>query len=50
MVSLIDVLAGRKHIRREQKEGIGLTTGDFMTATLRRANAEKGYFMTDSST
>jgi len=27
-----------------------VTTGDFMRATLRRANAEKGYFMTDSST
>jgi tungstate transport system substrate-binding protein len=25
-------------------------TKDFMTATLKRANAEKGYFMTDSST
>ena len=25
-------------------------TGDFMMATLKRANAEKGYFMTDSST
>ena len=25
-------------------------TGDFMIATLKRANAEKGYFMTDSST
>jgi len=27
-----------------------VTTGDFMRATLRRANAEKAYFMTDSST
>ena len=27
-----------------------VVTKDFMTATLRRANAEKGYFMTDSST
>jgi len=27
-----------------------VTTGDFMAATLRRANAEKAYFMTDSST
>ncbi|NOZ21383.1 MAG: solute-binding protein [Planctomycetes bacterium] len=27
-----------------------IRTGDFMMATLRRANAEKGYFMTDSST
>jgi len=27
-----------------------LVTRDFMTATLRRAHAEKGYFMTDSST
>jgi len=27
-----------------------VTTGDFMTATLRRANTENGYFMTDSST
>lgn len=27
-----------------------VVTGDFMTATLKRANAEGGYFMTDSST
>jgi tungstate transport system substrate-binding protein len=27
-----------------------IITRDFMSATLRRANAEKGYFMTDSST
>ncbi|MEM5789475.1 MAG: substrate-binding domain-containing protein, partial [Syntrophobacteraceae bacterium] len=27
-----------------------IKTGEFMTATLKRANAEKGYFMTDSST
>jgi tungstate transport system substrate-binding protein len=27
-----------------------VVTKDFMTATLKRANAEKGYFMTDSST
>jgi len=27
-----------------------VTTSDFMAATLRRANAEKAYFMTDSST
>jgi tungstate transport system substrate-binding protein len=27
-----------------------IVTGDFMTATLKRAEAEKGYFMTDSST
>ncbi|MGC1454497.1 MAG: substrate-binding domain-containing protein [Nitrospirota bacterium] len=27
-----------------------IVTKDFMTATLRRADAEKGYFMTDSST
>ncbi len=27
-----------------------IVTKDFMTATLKRANAEKGYFMTDSST
>lgn len=27
-----------------------IITKDFMTATLKRANAEKGYFMTDSST
>ena len=27
-----------------------MVTKDFMTATLKRANDEKGYFMTDSST
>jgi len=27
-----------------------IVTGDFMTATLKRANDQKGYFMTDSST
>ena len=27
-----------------------IVTGDFMMATLERADAEKGYFMTDSST
>lgn len=39
-----------------QKTGIApsgdwyIVTADFMTATLKRANDEKGYFMTDSST
>jgi tungstate transport system substrate-binding protein len=27
-----------------------IVTNDFMTATLKRTNDEKGYFMTDSST
>jgi tungstate transport system substrate-binding protein len=39
--------------RQAQVEPAGdwyIVTKDFMTATLARANAEKGYFMTDSST
>ena len=46
----------RKELEVWQKSGISpsgewyLVTKDFMTATLKRANDEKGYFMTDSST
>jgi tungstate transport system substrate-binding protein len=46
----------KKELRIWQKAGISpsgdwyVVTKDFMTATLKRANNEKGYFMTDSST
>jgi tungstate transport system substrate-binding protein len=46
----------KKELEVWQKSGISpsgewyLVTKDFMTATLKRANDEKGYFMTDSST
>ncbi len=46
----------KKEMQIWQKAGISPTsdwyvvTKDFMTATLKRANDEKGYFMTDSST
>jgi len=46
----------KKEMQVWKKEGISpsgewyVVTKDFMTATLRRANDEKGYFMTDSST
>lgn len=46
----------KKELAVWQKAGIVpagdwyIVTKDFMTATLRRANDEKGYFMTDSST
>ena len=46
----------KKEMELWKKTGISpsadwyIVTKDFMTATLKRANSEKGYFMTDSST
>ena len=46
----------KKEMELWKKSGISpsgdwyIITKDFMTATLKRANSEKGYFMTDSST